>query len=137
MKVSVEILRTVKVPVSDVYVILGLPFDEVLPAKDLKFKLSEAFGPLANNFKFLWESNEPNPNHSTLVGMGLFKFDMDVDHPIAPSSRLFHNMDDLNPEVINRIDGALFSELTRLGIYTEPKSYSFKSILTVTGDEGN
>ncbi len=131
MKVIVDIIRSTKIKTKDVLNILGLDSKNttITEAND---KLVSQFGPLAPNFKTLWTDVQ---SEDLIVGIGVFQFDMSLQYPIGSNqSSLFHYMDDMNVEFMNRVDGALFSELNRIGIFTEIEKYSFKSIMKVEGN---
>ncbi len=135
MKVIVDILRATKIKVNDLLAILG---DEPNQnsMKEINSHLVESFGPLANGFKILWSGDENTApvGQEVIVGIEVIQFRMDDVCNVVSSESLFHHVDKLTDKEINRVDGALFSELNRLGIYNAPELYSFKAIMKVEGN---
>ena len=134
MKTTVEIFRAIKVRTSELLGIVGLDTKSAYSPAQVVEKIMEDFGPSIDNFKILWTPDQDLDQNYTLCGVSVIRFDMaDIDEAV-PQTKLFHYLDDITVENLNRVDGALFSELNRLGIYSDVKQYSLKAIMTVEGN---
>lgn len=136
MKVTTEILRCTKVKTSELIGILDISEEESksMTVSKINSIILEQFGPLADSFKILWTPDQDLDQAYTLCGIGVMKFETLNSNEVMPQVKIHHYIEDINPENLTRVDGALFSELNRLGIYTDIKRYSLKAITTVEGN---
>ncbi len=133
MKVRVDILRTTKIKVSDIFAILGHDLEDMVSIKELESELKESFGPLADGFKILWNGNENEKPllGEVIAGLEVMRFEMTLDKTISANEALYNYVDNFSEKQLNRIDGSLYSELRRLGVWTTMENYTFKAIMKV------
>src|SRR4051812_39341779 len=111
-----RIFRTVPIKVVDLNGALGL--DEESPAAATEAVLKDKFGPLALRFKIFFSDvsyQKTAPARLAQAGIEIMSFDSKFDG--YPQSGIVH-CDPLVQDDIHRADGALWSELSRIGIYT-------------------
>lgn len=120
--IKAHLYRTVTVPTEHLKGIVALELDSNNDVADRKIK--EAYGPhFAPGFRIFW-SREATIR-KTVVGMEVMAFDVS-DSKVAQSADLVI-CDPIYPEAIHRIDGALQSELRRMGIYvTEVEDHEWR-----------
>jgi len=123
MRVIFKIYRTAKVPTGHLKGAVGLELNEANDKADLEVK--KKFGPhMAPGFRIFWP--ETPGFKTTLIGMEAMGFDVGrpEDTPEAPEGIV--TCDPISPEDTARIDGALRSELMRLGLWTEADDYEWR-----------
>lgn len=123
MKVTVRICRTAKVPTQYVKGIVGAE-SSATPAQ-VYAGLMKEFGPLAPGIEFFVEGGK------TLVTKEVMAFDIRAkDTPFASGMA---TADMLTPTEVARMDGALESELARMGITTNPDEFEWRALYEVDG----
>ena len=140
-KLSWRLYRCVTIPQSWFSGLLGVSVDTV-PAK-LEEKLRDEFGPFAPRLRIWWAKTSDSgfgatqgeesssPGHVT-VGIECQAYDLTVKK--VPCSGLC-SVDPMVPQDVDRVDGALESELNRWGITVEFKDFDWKSEFNLTGQE--
>jgi hypothetical protein len=123
MRVNVTIYRTVKIPTEYIKGCVGL---EISAKSDQAAdSIKKCFGPhMAPGFKIFWP--EPAEFKSTIVGMEALGFDAPVPTQIPQAANALTLCDPIDSEDTHRIDGALRSELMRMGIPTETDDYEWR-----------
>lgn len=142
MKLSFRLYRCVTVPQHWFSSLLGMP-DDAAPAK-LEEKLRQEFGPLAPRLQVWWLKQplvEPDlgmygprvdPSAHAVIGVEAMAFD--VTEQKIPCGGVC-STEPMDPQDVDRIDGALESELNRWGITTEFKDFQWRVAYSLTGQE--
>lgn len=128
MKLSVRLYRVAKVPTNHLLAAAGL--EEGSTADELRNTIMDKFGPLAYRFKIFYDGSSAM-GRMTIVGMESMGFDI-VDPKIPQAGLVDH--DPLNPTDVHRADGALHSELTRIGVFTEIDEFEWRCVYEVKGN---
>lgn len=128
MKITVDILRTSKIRTDHFLGILGL--DSKATVAQTNKKLKDEFSPLAIGFKVIWPQSMSQS--FMLVGISVMKFDM-KEAGEAFSSSLFL-ADPINVENVNKIDGALYCEMSRLGLSADMKKFTWNALYEKDGN---
>lgn len=124
MKLRIKLYRTAKVPAKFVVAAVGAEVDSHPDV--VKARLMENFGPLAPGIVLY------NEGSKYVVAKEIMAFDLKQQNtPFAPT---LVTCDPGKPEDIHRADGALQSELSRMGIMTEPKDYEWRTIVLPDGN---
>lgn len=119
-KFIIGIYRVAQVQTDQVRGAVGLEQDA--DNEKTEAALRKKFGPhMAPTFRIFW----PNPAgyHSMTVGMEVMSFDI---KPCGVPQAGIVNADPIDPMAIARMDGALQSELMRIGVWTRPEDYSWR-----------
>ena len=127
MKVSVRQYRVAKVPTEHIKAAVGLPVDA--PTSAAMTAVTERFGPLAYRLKIFWP--EDASFRTTIVGIETMGFEMNVAK--VPHAGIVDH-DPTIPEDIHRADGALHSELTRMGIYVDFDEFEWRTAFEIKGN---
>lgn len=123
MRVIVTIYRTAKIPTSHILGCVGLEVGAT--TEEASTALKKRYGPyMAPGFKVFW----PNPPEfkSTIVGMEALGFDAPVPTKVPQAANALTLCDPINHDAVHRVDGALWSELNRLGIPTRAEEYEWR-----------
>lgn len=119
MKVTVRICRTARVATQFVRGCVGADIET--PPAQVYNKILESFGPIAPGVDFYVEGSK------TLVTKEVMAFDIRAENtPFA--ARGIATADMLSPEEVARIDGALESELARMGITSNPDEFEWRAM---------
>lgn len=124
MKVGIKLLRVAHVPADQLKVSVGAKQeDNWAVVVDL---LREKFGPLSPSIKFFKRDES-----MVLASVEAVAFDIDVNTSTQTTSPQvpiagFVNADPIDSAKIHRLDGQLFGELARIGIYTQPENYEWR-----------
>lgn len=124
MKLKIKFYRTAKIPAKFIVAAVGAEPDAT--PEIIVDKLMRSFKPLAPGIVLYHEGNK------YIVAKEVMAFDLrQTNTPFAPT---VVNCDPGKPEDIHRTDGALQSELARMGIMSEPKDYEWRSIVLPDGN---
>lgn len=134
MKLKVQMMRTVMIPTQELaWVVFG---DDLKPVTnqecDLKFR--EKFGPVVKGIRFFWNfGNLSELPEKTVVGIEVMNFD--ISESDRPQEGLVE-ADFMERDEVLRREGALLSELERIGIFliTNENPFGWQ---VVYGTEGN
>jgi hypothetical protein len=127
MMLKVQILRAIKV--SSTQLRASLSLDNNSTNEQLESKLIEKFGPMAPRFKIFWS---PATGYDWAVaGINVLNFDVQEAH--VPQAGVM-TADPLSKEQILLIDGALVSELERIGVYVDSRSVEWRCIYICNGN---
>ena len=138
MKLSFRLYRCVSVPQHWFASLLGMPGDT--PPARMEAKLREDFGPFAPRLQVWWTMQPAtNPVEETinpaLMGnaiIGIEAMAFDVAEQKIPCGGVC-STEPMDPQDIDRIDGALESELNRWGITTEFKDFQWRVAYSLAG----
>lgn len=121
MKLKVRICRAAKVPTGFLKGCVGAEMD-ALPDQ-VYAKILENFAPLAPGFDFYIESSK------SLVTKEVMAFNIQAKN--TPFACGMSTADMLDPIEIARVDGAIESELNRMGISSTPGDYEYRVLYEV------
>jgi len=133
MKLSFKLFRCASIPQYWIASLLGLPPET--PASILEGKLREENGPLAPRLKIWWSKfsfedlktlgiGGPETAAKATIGMEALAFDLTEQN--IPCAGVC-STDPFVPQDIDRLDGALESELNRWGLSVEFKNFDWKA----------
>lgn len=133
MKIKVSLYRLAPVPAIDLKAAVGLAdktsvglSNAILTSDDLNLAFKEDFGPLLPNMRFFVVTGQ----HAYAGSLAMV---FDVTDPVIPQSGFIHT--DLMDEVaVRRLDGAIEGELSRYGIVSDPKTYTWRVAYEVSGN---
>lgn len=128
MKLLVRLYRVAKVPTIHLLAATGLAEDA--SADHLRQALVEKFGPLAYRLKFFFDGPSVM-GRTTIVGMESMGFD--ICDPKIPQAGIVDH-DPLIPADVHRADGALHSELARMGVHTDVDEFDWRCAFEVRGN---
>jgi len=134
MKLKVQLMRTVMIPTQELaWALFGHDLKPV-GRIECEEQLRKKFGPAANGIRFFWNFSDLSalPNQ-TVVGIEIMSFD--ISQADLPHEGLIE-ADFLNKSEVLRREGALLSELERIGIYLMMAENPF-DWRVVYGVEGN
>ena len=136
MKVKVQLMRTVMVPTQELAWSLFRHDLKPVGKDQCEEALRKKYGPSANGIRFFWNFGDLSalPNQ-TVVGIEVMRFDVsEADHP----QEGLIEADFLNQEEVLRREGALVSELERIGIYLMPSTdgspYEWRVVYELEGN---
>jgi len=120
LRINIRQYRTVTIPTDHVKSSAGL--EPNAPNDKAAQQIKERYGPhMAPGFKIFWSEEAAR---KTVVGMEVMSFELS-DPKVAQAGLIIH--DPISPDEVHRVDGALYSELCRLGIYyTKPDDYEWR-----------
>ena len=145
MKLTVTLYRSTSIPTKDLITIAG--FDvKTAPVNDsescyvlkdgtpllekaLNMALREQFAPLAPRFKIFYPSNLVAKY--TTIGIEVMSFDL-TEAQIPQAGIVY--ADPISPQDIERVDGALESELGRLGLNIPDEDFDWKMAYETKGN---
>lgn len=148
MQVYIKIYRTAKVDTEHLKGCVGMEKDE--HPEVVMQALQEKFGPMAHGIKVFWteqakpsnyrfseDGEQPDQNligvfRTTIVGIEVMGFNMTAKFPQAGVA----SADPLNKVAIDRVDGALASELTRWGLVADPDEFEWRCWYDLRGAGG-
>ena len=123
MRVIFKIYRTAKVATEHLKSAVGLEADA--PNDVASEALKEKFGPhMAYSFKVFWP--DPEGYKTTIVGMAAMGFELEETDGTPKAAEGLVTCDPIDEETTHRVDGALRSELQRLGLWTEADDYEWR-----------
>lgn len=142
MKLTIKLYRVTTIPTEWLTSIVGLPKDAQTPAIDAKIR--EEFYPFAPRFCIFYgatftdqASRDALPPEvvetasKTVIGIEAMSFDIsDFNVPFAG----LISADPIDPVDVARIDGALESEMSRMGIATEFENYEWRTMAESKGN---
>ena len=129
-KATIKIYRTARVPTEILKGAAGLDRDaNPGVAHD---QLVQRYAPFAPRLRIFWPSTQGDVG-MTIVGMEAQAFSVEADD-IVPRAGLV-NCDPVRPEDVSQIDGALHSELERMGVYTTVDDYEWRAWYEVARKE--
>jgi len=137
MTLKVQLLRAVPVLAEQLLVIAKVSDERLFHdhktererAQELERKIKEEYGPMAPRFKLYWPGSVGRGSAYATVEVGAFE----VKEPDVPSAGLM-TMDALNEKEILLADGALLSELCRIGIFMDAKKIGWRLIYQTNGN---
>ena len=113
---KVGLYRVASIPTEHLYGAVGAA--EGTTSEKAEAALRQRFGPhLPPGLKIFWNDRR------TVVGVEVMNFSL--THAAVPMAGLAQ-ADPISPTAINRVDGALESELKRWGIWTKPEDYEWR-----------
>lgn len=130
MKLTVKVYRVTYIPGDELLAAAG--FDPSAPNTpghaQLMAAIKEKFSPLANRFKIFFNTFV---SQKLVVGMEAMSFD--IQQPETPQAGLVMT-DPMLPQDVDRIDGALESELNRMGIGADFENYEWRVAYETKGN---
>jgi len=145
MKLTVSLYRSTTVPTKDLITIAGLEVkDSVdgegepcfvlndgrpLTERALNTSLREQYAPLAPRFRIFYPTNLTSKY--TTLGIEVMSFDL-TEAQIPKAGIVY--ADPINPQDIERVDGALESELGRLGLNVPEEEFDWKMAYETKGN---
>ena len=124
MRFKIKVYRAAKVPAKFIVAAVGADTDS--PPDVVKAKLVENFAPMAPGIALYAEGNK------YVITKEIMAFD--IRQAGTPFAATMVECDPLLTHEIHRADGALESELNRMGITTDPKDYEWRSIVIPEGN---
>lgn len=103
--------------------------NESLKAQELDRKIREIYGPMAIGFKLYWPGGVGYPHAIATMQMTSFE----VKEPNVPQATLA-TVDALNEKETLLADGALASELSRIGAFVDPKEIRWRIVYQTVGN---
>lgn len=124
MRHTVRLVRTCAIPTEYLKGAVGAR----LEAKEAEVlaQIKDQFGPLAPRVRFFVP--EAGPSLATIEVMSF-----DIKATGVPFAGLV-NSDPIDTAEIHRVDGALQSELNRMGIVANTKDFGWRSFVTIDGN---
>lgn len=147
MKLTVTLYRTTSIETRDLISIAGfdakfglidgnaamvLQDGTPLTEKRLNCAIREQFNPFPPRFKIFYHSNLT----AKMTTVGIEAMSFDLLEPQTPISGIVHS-DPIEAKDADRIDGALESELNRLGLGADFENYGWKMAYEIKGEKGN
>jgi len=127
-KATLRLYRAVQVPTEHLRAVAGL--EKTVPAAFANTKLHEKFAPFAPRFKVFW----PEGGYDiAVVGIEAMGFCVESGEK-TPRTGLIA-CDPMLSSDVHEADGALQSELQRMGIWTETKRYEWRVWYDLSGKE--
>jgi len=125
MKLIAKLFRVTTIRTAELIAAVGKdPLDEI-SGPELALLVRQKFRPLAPRFQF-WTSGS-----KTIVGIEVMSFDIqDANFPMAGLVQV----DPIAPHEIDRVDGALESELNRMGCGTDFDGYEYRMSYELKGN---
>jgi len=128
MKLTVKIYRVTTIRTKDLIGAAEGDNEKEYSAAQVREIVKKKFYPQPSLFKIFYNSSEMT---KTLVGTECMAFDItEANVPMAGISTL----DPITPRDIDRLDGAVESELNRMGIYTDFEGYEWRATYEVFGN---
>lgn len=122
MRVIFKIYRVARIETRDIKAAVGLGLADSNDKADMAIR--DKYGPLAYNFKIFWPS--PDGFKTTIAGVEAMGFDLGEPGGTPSSAEGLVTCGPIDSKLTHRIDGALKSELERIGIWTEADDYSWR-----------
>lgn len=123
MRIIFKIYRTAKVGTADLKGAAGLALDADNDVANQA--LRKKYGPhMAPGFRIFWP--EPAGFKSTAVGIEAMSFNLGTLGSSPHATEGLVTCDPIKEHTTHRIDGALRSELMRLGVWTEADDYEWR-----------
>lgn len=129
MKIIVKLYRTTTVPTSEVLAAAGMDPDTEGPSAPVMHALREKYGPFPPRFEFFLPAD--TSVIKTVIGMETMSFD--VPEANLPKAGLVL-ADPMTSQDIDRVDGAIESELGRMGISTNFEGYEWRLAFRTKGN---
>lgn len=129
MKLSVKLYRVTTIRSDELLAAAGFDPAATAPSTaQLSAAIKEKFNPLANRFRFFF---------STFVGqkivVGMEAMSFDITQAEIPQAGLVMT-DPMSPQDVDRIDGAMESELNRMGIGADFENYEWRVAYDTKGN---
>jgi hypothetical protein len=128
MKLSVRLYRTVSIPTSHVAGVVGLDSDDFsgdTKLSEIEEQLRKEFYPFARGLRMFMDRAR------TVVGIEAMAFDVsDVSAAVAG----LVDTDPAKPEDVARLDGALESEMSRMGLSVEFENFEWRLAYDTRGN---
>ena len=139
MILKVQLVRAIKVKAEQLVAIANFTpaeksqFDSLTSsdphrAQDVDRKIRDTFGPMAIGFKIYWPGTTEQCATAT---MEVTTFE--VKEPNVPQAGLL-TVDALSEKVILLTDGALVSELSRIGVFVDAKDINWRIVYQTAGN---
>ena len=136
---KVQLVRAVHVKTEQLMAIANLTAAEKanlesLPSEELKAleidrKIRDAYGPMAIRFKLYWPGGSGYPVAIATMEMASFE----IKEPNVPKAGMM-TVDALSEKETLLTDGALASELSRIGVFVDAKDISWRIVYQTAGN---
>ena len=129
MKLSVKLYRTTTIPTAELLAAADLPLDSEGSPEGLMRALREKFGPFPPRFEIF----PPGDVACSKAVIGMQVMGFDILEANVPMAGLVMS-DPCSTQDVDRVDGAIESELNRLGIATGFDGYEWRQAYKVKGN---
>jgi len=139
MILKVQLLRAVRVKAEELRMIANLGpqeesrlrelGDERSKAHEIERRIKEVYGPMAPRFKVYWPGSAIQGAAYATMEVASFE----VKDPNVPQAGL-STVDAMNEKEILLADGALLSELSRIGVFVDGKDITWRLLYDVRGN---
>ena len=122
MKITGKLYRTTTIRTAELIAAVGKDPETEMTGAELAALVKAKFGPLPPRFTIFYPG-DTRFSKSLVVGLECMVFDVqEVKTPMAGLVMA----DPMKPQDIDRVDGAIESELNRFGIWTDFSNYDFR-----------
>ena len=139
MILKVQLVRAIRVKAEQLMAIANLtPAEkaslesmptETLKATEIDRKIREIYGPMAIGFKLYWPGGSSYPHAVATMEVALFE----VKDPNVPHAGMM-TVDALGEKQTLLTDGALASELCRIGVFVDAKEIDWRMVYQTLGN---
>ena len=129
MKLMTTLYRVTTIRTAELIAAVGKDPDTEITGSELNQLVKEKFGPLAPRFRIF----VPPDSSVTKTIVGCEAMCFDVPEANVPMAGLVM-VDPMEPKDVDRIDGAIESELNRLGLGTEWQGYEWRFYFRTLGN---
>ena len=130
MKITGKLYRTTTIRTAELIAAVGKDPETEMTGAELAALVKDRFGPLAPRFQIFYPG-DTRFSKSLVVGIESMVFDVqDVKVPMAG----LVTTDPMNRQDVDRVDGAIESELNRIGVYTGFENYDWKFLYDIKGN---
>jgi len=120
MKATIKFFRATKVPSTHLWAAAGLEPNE--PVDKVREAIKRMYAPFAPRLAIFWQQET---TAATVVGVEIMGFSVDASDDVPRAGLV--QCDPASSDDVHRADGALQSELERIGIWTETKNYEWRA----------
>jgi hypothetical protein len=130
MKITGKLFRTTTIRTAELIAAVGKDSETEMIGAELAALVKDRFGPLAPRFQIFYPG-DTRFSRTLVVGLESMVFDVqDVKVPMAG----LVTADPMNAQDIDRVDGAIESELNRMGVYTGFEGFEWRFFYDIKGN---
>jgi len=127
MKLTVKLYRVTTIHSDELIAAAGFdPSGQSATVTQVHAAIKEKYSPLANRFRIFF-------NDTTRAVVGIEAMSFDIQQADMPQSGMVMT-DPMNPQDVDRLDGALESELNRLGLGADFENYEWRMSFEIKGN---